>query len=91
MSEDEAYFFDLRMLCGGYAYYLTDTIFVTFAENGREVRSSSTVSKANFQSSACLFRQRVFIISKSEDYDYWVYKRGWALVDVEFAPSEILS
>lgn len=89
MSNDEVYFFDLRMVCGGYAYYLTHTIFVTFSEKGREIRSPSTVSKVNFLGSARLFNQKVYIIDKAEDYDYWIYKRGWAVVEVEFARNKM--
>ena len=90
-NDDSAYFYDLRMVCGGYAYYLTHTIFVAFTDNGREVRSPSTVSIKNLLSSARLFGQRVYRIDQIEDYNIWLYKRGWALIDIEFAQSKMES
>ena len=68
------------MVCGGYAYYLTHTIFETFTNNGREVRSPSTVSRKNLSSSARLFGQRVFRINKLEDYNFWLYQRDGHLL-----------
>lgn len=83
--DDSAYFFDLRMVCGGYAYYLTHTIFDTFTSSGREVRSPSIVSIKNLSISAKLFGQKLLIIDSVEDYNDWLYKRRWAIVRVEFA------
>jgi hypothetical protein len=90
-DDDSAYFYDLRMVCGGYAYYLTYTIFVTFTNKGREVRSPSTVSIKNLLRSAQLLGNRLIKIDKMEDYNFWLYKRGWALIVKEFAQSNMRS
>ena len=83
-DEDSVYFFDLRMVCGGYAYYLSHTIFDTFGPSGREVRSSDTVSAKHFIESAKLFGRKVLEIKSPENYHRWLYLRGWAIVGLGF-------
>lgn len=83
-DEDSVYFFDLRMVCGGYAYYLTHTIFNTFTTSGREVRSPDTVSAKHFTEAAKLFGRKVLEIKSSENYRRWLYLRGWAIVGLNF-------
>lgn len=44
-ERDEVFFFDLRMICAGYAYYLTYTMFDTFTASGREIRTPDRKGK----------------------------------------------
>jgi len=80
-----AYFFDLRMVCGGFAYYVTHTVFIDFRKAGRELRKPDPVNVEVFSESAKLFRQKVFIIQSVEEYNDWLYLRGWAIVEPNMA------
>ena len=72
------------MVCGGYAYYLTHTIFNTFTTSGREVRSPDTVSAKHFTEAAKLFGRKVRVIKSLDHYRRWLYLRGWAIVGFSF-------
>lgn len=87
LNLDSAYFFDLRMVCGGYAYYVTHTIFNTFTASGREVRDPDPVNVEVFIKAAKLFGQKVCLIEVVKDYNDWLYLRGWALVEKNLAKS----
>jgi 5-methylcytosine-specific restriction endonuclease McrA len=91
MSRDlhSAYFFDLRMVCGGYAYYVTYTVFNAFTTAGRELRKPDPVNVKVFSESAKLFRQRLSIIQSVEEYNDWLYLRGWAIVELNMAKSNM--
>ena len=84
-----AYFFDLRMVCGGFAYYVTHTVFIDFTKAGRELRKSDPVNVKVFSQSAKLFRQKVSIIHSVEEYNDWLYLRGWAIVEPNMAKSNM--
>ena len=84
-----AYFFDLRMVCGGYAYYVTHTVFIDFTNAGRELRKPDPVNVKVFLESAKLFRQKLFIIQSVEEYNDWLYLRGWAIVEPNMAKSNM--
>ena len=84
-----AYFFDLRMICGGYAYYVTHTFFSDFTTNGREVRKPDLVNVKVFAGSARLFSQEISVIQSVEEYDDWLYLRGWAMVEENMAKSNM--
>jgi hypothetical protein len=83
-KNDSGYFYDLRMVCGGYTYYSTFTHFKTFDHNGREVRSPSTVSIKWLSESARLFGQKLNIVNNVDDYTNWLYQLGWAAVGLKF-------
>jgi len=84
-----AYFFDLRMICGGYAYYVTHTFFSDFTTNGREVRRPDMVNVKVFAESARLFSQEISIIRSVAKYNDWLYRRGWAIVEENMAKSNM--
>ena len=84
-----AYFFDLRMICGGYAYYVTHTFFSHFTTNGREVRKPDQVNVKVFAESARLFSQEISIIQSVKEYNDWLYLRGWAIVEENMAKSNM--
>ncbi len=77
---ESGYFFDLKMVCGGYAYYVTHTSYKTFTSTGREVRYPAPVNVRNFSEAAHFFGQHLHIIQAEEDYHNWLYKKGWAIV-----------
>lgn len=76
---DTVYFFDLKMVCGGYAYYVTHTSFRKFTAYCREVRYPAPVNARIFMEVAELFRQRVHVIKTVADYNTWLYTKGWAI------------
>ena len=84
-----AFFFDLRMICGGYAYYVTHTFFSGFTTNGREVRKPDLVNVKVFRESARLFSQTISIIQSIKEYNDWLYLRGWAIVEQNMAKSNM--
>jgi hypothetical protein len=73
------------MVCGGYAYYLTHTIFDAYSTSGRELRSADTVSGKHFAEAAKLFGQKVLVVKTPDKYTRWLYLGGWAIVTVSFA------
>jgi hypothetical protein len=85
----EPYFFDLRMVCGGYAYYATHTFFKKFTTNGREVRGPDLVNVKVFAETARLFGQDISIIRSAEKYNDWLYRGGWAIVEENMAKSNM--
>lgn len=85
-----AYFFDLRMVCGGFAYYVTHSVFKAFATGGRELRKPDPVNVKLFSETAILFRKKLSIIQSVEEYNDWLYLRGWAIVEPNMAKSNMM-
>jgi len=84
------FFFDLKMVCGGYAYYVTHTQFKTWDSRHRncEVRYASPVEAKIFMEVAeKVFGQSVRIIRAEADYNKWLYAKGWAIVPKTLARS----
>ncbi len=75
------------MVCGGYAYYVTHTIFNAFTSSGREVRNPDPVNVEVFAKAAKLFGQKIYVIRSVTDYNDWLYLRGWAIVEENLAKS----
>jgi hypothetical protein len=86
---DSAYFFDLRMVCGGYAYYVTHTFFTDFTTAGRDIRKPDMVNVKVFAQSAKLFSQKISIVQSVKEYNDWLYLRGWAIVEQNMAKSNM--
>ncbi len=86
---DSAYFFDLRMVCGGYAYYVTHTFFTDFTTAGRDIRKPDMVNVKVFAQSAKLFSQKISIIQSVKEYNDWLYLRGWAVVEQNMAKANM--
>lgn len=83
--ENSVYLFDLKLLCGGYAYYSTHTRFKKFCESNREVREPSQVRKDGISKSLSLLGHSLKVIENDKDYTSWLYVKGWALVPENLA------
>jgi len=91
--QDGAYAFDLKLLCGGYAYFLTFTGWVGSKESGREVRKPdlvnieifyrSLIRAGHFQDEA--FSWKDLIIDSQGQYEKWLYRKGWGFISKKYA------
>lgn len=80
----------LDLLCGGYAYFSSFSIFNSYSKDGRfEVRQPSLVEQDRFLASMSELGDNVKYIDSVESYSQWMYLRGWALVPEEFARSRM--
>ncbi|WP_432757047.1 HNH endonuclease [Burkholderia glumae] len=80
------YLFDLRMVCGGYAY------FATFTHGSRpgiayEVRTPSEVDKDRVAVALTDIGEQSIYVDSKDSYEAWMYCHGWAVVEEEFARS----
>lgn len=83
---DEAYVFDLKMLCGGYAYFSTYTMFDRFGKYHREFRKPSTVSIKRFAEAAIvLLGQNPLHIENKKQFQSWLRAKGWAIAKKQYA------
>ncbi|WP_082752765.1 HNH endonuclease [Janthinobacterium sp. B9-8] len=84
-----AYAFDLRQVCGGYAYFSTFT-FGSISDDGRyEIRKPSPVEITLFSKALDELGQSFMHIDSEKTYRLWLYLQGWALVDLVFARSNM--
>jgi len=75
-----AYVFDLKLMCGGYGYYSTFTLFKGFGNKYREIRKPSTVDVTHFRKSLKLMGLSSVVINDNRSYKTWIYLKGWAVV-----------
>ena len=90
--KDGVYAFDLKLLCGGYAYFSTFTAWSGFGQSCRDIRKPSPViikvfydtlrELGHFKNSS--FLQRGLIIGDRERYEQWLYRKGWAFATKKF-------
>lgn len=79
-----SYAFDLRQVCGGYAYFSVFTMGM--GVSGRDTRRSpSGVHEARFISALAEMGQLTSIVDSRESYRDWLCVQGWAVVDEEYA------
>lgn len=83
----EAYVFDLHLLCGGYAYFSTVTLWHATTERGRDVRAPSLTIVANFERALVALGQQGYQIESPSHFERWLLKRGWAVVPESVARS----
>lgn len=81
---DEAYIFDLKMLCGGYAYFSTFTMFDRFGKYHREFRKPSTVSIKRFAEAAIVLGQNPLHIENKKQFQSWLRAKGWAIAKKKY-------
>ena len=81
---DEVYIFNLKMLCGGYAYFSTYTEFTKFGLHHREFRKPCTVSKKRFYDAAKLLNHNPIKIENDKGFDIWLRAKGWAAVNKSY-------
>lgn len=80
-----AYAFDLRQVCGGYAYFGTFTEYKGEAPTRLETRQPSLVDEIKFAQAMIDLNQSMRVVNSDESYQKWMYTQGWALVDESFA------
>jgi hypothetical protein len=90
MNDDEvlargAYAFDLHLVCGGRAYFTVFTMQTSDGDHGREVREPSPVDRDAFAKVLLDVRQPCLVVEDDTDIEYWIRKRGWALVSLSEA------
>lgn len=73
------FLFDLKLLCGGYAYFSTMTIGGKSSENGREFRKPRLVN-LSIQDELKLLGQRSTVVTNADELKVWLYQKGWAIV-----------
>lgn len=79
-----AYAFDLRQVCGGYAYYSTFTHSGSSKEDRFEIRAPSVINIERFSNHLSELGQQPIWIDSEKVYRKWLYTHGWALADVQF-------
>lgn len=79
------YVFDLKMLCGGFAYFSTYTMFHSFSEHLREIREPCPALQDRYQKDLSFLGHPVQFIKNDKDFNNWLYLKGWACVSIEFA------
>lgn len=84
---EAGYFFDLKMVCAGYAYYVTYTAYEASKFVGREIRRPDIVDVKNFREAANVLGQSIYIIQTEAGYCQWLYKKGWAIVQESLVKS----
>lgn len=84
-----AYAFDLRQVCGGYAYFSTFTLGKISPDDQREIRAPSQVNVDRFSVALEELGQSFQFIDSEKSYRTWVYLHGWAIVEPVFARSRM--
>ena len=84
-----AYAFDLRQVCGGYAYFSTFTLGKVSADDRYEIREPSQVNVERFETLLRELGPPFQSIDSQESYRAWLYFHGWAIVDPAFARSKM--
>lgn len=80
--------FDLHLVAGGYAYYSTVSKWIGSGEHGRDIRGpEAAVNIAKFERALVALGRHAFFIRTQDDYEYWLYRRGWAFVPKDVAYS----
>lgn len=80
-----AYVFDLKQVCGGYAYFSTFTLGNISEDDRFEMREPSQVVPDNFSRALEELGQKVILIETEGDYRRWLYLHGWSIVEPSFA------
>jgi len=84
-----AYAFDLRQVCGGYAYFSTFTHGKVSSDDRYETRVPSQVNVDRFSIALEELGQSFQFIDSEDSYRIWIYLHGWAVVEPVFARSRM--
>lgn len=94
---DGVYMFDLKMLCGGYAYFSTFTHFCDYSSSSREIRKPSLVDMkfsydllrklGHFTNKSLL--QKNLVIGSKEQYERWLHRKGWGFITKQYIQSHL--
>ncbi|AVS93784.1 hypothetical protein C8246_20810 [Paracidovorax avenae] len=80
-----AYAFDLKQVCGGYAYFSTFTLGKISDDHRFEIREPSQVILDGFSRALGELGQKAIFIESESEYRKWLYLHGWSIVEPEFA------
>lgn len=80
-----AYAFDLRQVCGGYAYFSTFTMGRPSEHDRYEIRKPSSVVIERFRTALQEIGQIARIVDSDESYQDWLLFQGWGLVERNYA------
>jgi hypothetical protein len=83
------YAFDLRQVCGGYAYFATFTHWSGPDAERYERREPSPVDHQRFSVLLEGLGHRRLLVESNETYRAWLHLQGWALVDARFVREEM--
>jgi len=85
-----SYAFNLKMVCGGVAYFTAFTELVGFPKgSNRDIRQPSLVLPIPFQEDLHCLGQSYTLITNAGHYGYWLQRHGWALIARDFAREEM--
>jgi hypothetical protein len=84
-----SYAFDLRQVCGGYAYFSTFTSGHLSKSANYEIRRPSQVDADRTLIALEEIGQRARSVDSMDAYETWLYTQGWAIVDAEFARTSL--
>lgn len=82
-----AYVFDLHLLCGGYAYFSTITLWSCDNKDNRKIRIPSLTDVAVFEKALSALGRKAYRIESDSHLKRWLLKRGWAIVPESIAQS----
>lgn len=83
------YAFEIKQVCGGYAYYSGFTQGMKSASRRYERRAPSLVDFELFGKALKDLHLSSTIVNSDKTYGSWLKLHGWALVEAEFARSTI--
>jgi 5-methylcytosine-specific restriction endonuclease McrA len=87
---DGSYIFDLRMICGGRAYYATYSHCTTVKPRShREVREPSLINVLLLTEYLRILGLGFTAIAEEKHYRFWLQRRGWAVVSKAFAKEKM--
>lgn len=84
-----SYAFNLKQLCGGYAYFSAYTHGGSRETTRYEQRWPSQIVASLFERALCDLGLEVVHVNSQAAYKAWLHRQGWALVNAEFARQKI--
>lgn len=88
---DASYAINLYFVCGGFAYFSTYTGHETVAKSGMPVRKPAAVHRDRYTHSLYQLGHSATLVNNMSDYSYWLLHRGWALINYDFAETNMRS
>lgn len=79
------YAFQLRQVCGGYAYFSTFTLGQPSQKDRYEKRMPSQVNNDRFNKALAELGQPHQFVNSKETYKIWMHTHGWAIIDEMYA------
>lgn len=80
-----AYAFELKLVCGGFAYFSTLTMGSKPGDGGLEVRTPSCVDRERFATALADIGLGYTYVHDDQSFYDWTCIQGWAIADLDFA------